>query len=81
MTLPPPLKKPAFRRRYYRYFSSFRLEFIRLNFLIALARSGTSRETFKLNKNCIKIGSYRTTLNRRRNLFISLGTIAFGAIF
>ena len=54
---------------------------MRLNFLIALAYSGTSRKTFELSTNCIKSSSHRTILNRRRSLFISLGIIAFGTIF
>ena len=81
MILPPPLKKPTLRRRYRRYFSSPRLEFIRLNSLIVLARSNTSRKTFELSKNYIKSSSYRTILNRRRSLFISPGIIVFGVTF
>ena len=54
---------------------------MRLNFLIALARTGTSRETFELSRGYIKSGSYRTILNRRRNLFISPGIVAFDTIF
>ena len=54
---------------------------MRLNPLVILARSGTSRKTFKLSKNCIKSGPYRTILNRRRSLFISPGIIVFGVIF
>ena len=81
MTLPPPLKKPALRRRYRRYFPSPRLEFIRSNSLIILTRSGTSRKIFELNKNCTKSNSHRTILNRRRSLFISPGIIVFDIIF
>ena len=81
MTLPPPLKKPALRRRYRRYLSSPRLESMRLNPLIILARSSTSRETFELSKNCTKSSPHRTILNRRRSLFISPGIIVFGIIF
>ena len=75
------LKKFTFKRRYRRYFFSFRLEFIRLNFLIALIYSSTSRETFELSTNYIKSSSHRTILNRRRSLFISLDIIIFDTIF
>ena len=54
---------------------------MRPNSLIALARPGTPRETSELSGGCVKSGSHRTTLERRRSLFISPGIIAFGAIF
>ena len=46
-----------------------------------LAYSDTFRKIFELSTNCIKSNSYRTILNRRRSLFISLGIVTFGTTF